>query len=251
MRAILTYHSVDTTGSVISVAPVAFERHARWLAASGVAVVPLADLLDQPSGRDAVAITFDDAYTNFASDAWPRLRDLGLPVTLFVPTGFVGRENTWPELPGGQMPRLPILDWRALARLHEEGVALGAHTRRHPDLRTLEAAAAAEEIHGSFEDLHRETGARARTFAYPYGFWTAGAAATVRDACDVACTTELRLLRSGEDPHLLPRLDSYYLDGPGRIEQFGRASFREYFRLRGWMRTVGRLVRRAPGIYGS
>ena len=35
----------------------------------------------------------------------------GLPVTLFVPTGFVGRENTWPELPGGGMPRLPIMGW--------------------------------------------------------------------------------------------------------------------------------------------
>ena len=96
----------------------------------------------------------------------------------------------------------------------------------------------------SFEDLNREIGVRARTFAYPYGFWTDGTAAIVRAACDAACTTELRLLESDEDPHLLPRLDSYYLDGPGRIEQFGRASFREYFRLRAWMRTVGRLVRR-------
>ena len=249
MKAILTYHSVDDTGSVISVSPATFERHVRWLAASQVDVVPLADLVQGASSRDAVAITFDDAYTNFESDAWPRLREYGLPVTLFVPTGFVGRENTWRELPGGRMPRLPIMGWPALAKLREEGVHLGAHTRRHPDLRTLEPAAAAEEINGSFEDLARETGARARTFAYPYGFWTAGAAATVRAACDVACTTELRLLRANEDPHLLPRLDSYYLDGPGRREQFGRASFREYFRLRAWMRTVGRLVRRAPG-YG-
>lgn len=244
MRAILTYHSIDDTGSVISVSPAAFERQVRWLAASGVDVIPLTELVRAPLDRDAVAITFDDAYTNFLSDAWPRLRNLGLPVTLFVPTGFVGRENTWPALPGAGMPRLPILSWPALARLHEEGVTLGGHTRSHPDLRTLGAAAADDEIDGSFEDLRRETGTRARTFAYPYGFWNTGTAATVRAACDVACTTELRLLGRGEDPHLLPRLDSYYLDGPGRIERFGSASFREYFRLRAWMRTMRRLARR-------
>jgi peptidoglycan/xylan/chitin deacetylase (PgdA/CDA1 family) len=33
-------------------------------------------------------VTFDDAYRDFAEIAWPTLQRLGLPVTLFVPTGY-------------------------------------------------------------------------------------------------------------------------------------------------------------------
>lgn len=245
MKAILTYHSIDSSGSVISVSPETFDRQVRWLASSDVAVVSVPDLLRLPRDRDAVAITFDDAYTNFQVEAWPRLQGAGLTATLFVPTAFVGRSNGWPELPGGSMPRLPILDWPALARLREDGVILGAHTRTHPDLRALDPAAVADEIQGSFDDLLRETGQPADAFAYPYGFWSPRVAAAVRSACGCACTTELRPVEEGEDAHLLPRLDTFYLDGPARIENFGTWTFREYLRLRLHLRTLARRVRGA------
>ena len=175
MRAILTYHSVDTSGSVISTSPSLLERHIRWLTSGRVAVLPLEELLAPPDERDALAITFDDAFANFRTEAWPRLRESGLPVTLFVPTGFVGKTNTWGDTPGGRMPPLPILDWPALARLPEEGVTLGAHSRTHADLRALNIDALQEEVVGSLEDLRRETGRRPDAFAYPYGYWNARA----------------------------------------------------------------------------
>ena len=46
MKAILTYHSVDETGSVISIDERSFRRHVAWLASSAVRVVPL----DTPTG---------------------------------------------------------------------------------------------------------------------------------------------------------------------------------------------------------
>ena len=243
MRAILTYHSVDSSGSVISIHPAQFERHVRWLASGAVAVVPVAQLLRITDDRDALAITFDDAFTNFQTEAWPRLKDRALPVTLFAPTGFVGRTNTWAATPGGGMPALPLLDWPAIARLQEEGVTLGAHSRRHPDLRTLGPEALQDEIAGSFEDLRRETGRRPDGFAYPYGYWNTAAAAVVRTACDHACTTELRPLERGDDVHLLPRLDVFYLQGPGRLEHFGRPSFRRFVRARSRVRAIGQWAR--------
>ncbi|MGQ0734404.1 MAG: polysaccharide deacetylase family protein [Acidobacteriota bacterium] len=243
MKAILTYHSIDSSGSVISIPPSTFGQHLRWLASSPVAVLSLPDLLRHPNDSDALAITFDDAFTNFQDEAWPRLRDHGLSVTLFVPTGFVGQTNEWAETPGGRMPRLPILDWASLGRLQEDGVILGAHSRTHADLRTLDGTALEEEIWGSVEDVSRETGRRPDTFAYPYGYWTPAAASTVRAACRCACTTELRPLGPGDDALLLPRLDAFYLKGPARLEQFGRASFREYLRLRSRMRALAQRVR--------
>ena len=45
MRAILTYHSIDESGSPISVDPDAFRRHVRWLASGRVRVTtPDADV---------------------------------------------------------------------------------------------------------------------------------------------------------------------------------------------------------------
>jgi peptidoglycan/xylan/chitin deacetylase (PgdA/CDA1 family) len=242
VRAILTYHSIDDSGAVISVPPTVFDQQVRWLA-SRVPVVSLIDLLTLPEDRDAIAITFDDAFRNFQTEAWPRLREHGLPVTMFVPTGFVGRTNEWAAMPGGGMPTLPILDWPALARLREEGVTLGAHSRAHPDLRRLEAAAVREEVLGSIDDILRETGGRADAFAYPYGYWNSTTVSAVRSACRFACTTELRVLAHREEPHLLPRLDVYYLRGAGRIEDFGRWTFRQYIRARAAVRTAGQLWR--------
>ena len=44
MKAILTYHSVDDSGSAVSVSPDAFRRHVRWLASERVRVVTVPQL---------------------------------------------------------------------------------------------------------------------------------------------------------------------------------------------------------------
>jgi len=49
--------------------------------------------------RDAAAITFDDGYRDVLLRAHPILADLGIPATLFVPTGFVGAEGRQRLLP--------------------------------------------------------------------------------------------------------------------------------------------------------
>src|SRR5690606_36506277 len=98
MKAILTYHSVDPSGSPISIDRDAFRAHVRWLASGPIRVVDLDVLIALPPETDAVSLTFDDGFENFASTAWPLLLDHGLPVTLFVVTGFVGRSNTWDQL---------------------------------------------------------------------------------------------------------------------------------------------------------
>ena len=50
MRAILTYHSIDDSGSPISVSPAAFRRQLEWLVAERVRVVPLSELSHLPVG---------------------------------------------------------------------------------------------------------------------------------------------------------------------------------------------------------
>jgi len=229
---------VDDTGSVISIAPDEFAEHVSWLSSNKVDVVSIERLLLLDDDRDAVALTFDDAFTNFATIAWPLLRDNNLSATLFVPTHHVGRSNQWGATPGGSMPTLHILDWESLGSLAEEGVELGAHSRTHADLSMLSDSQVIDEIEGSFEDIARETGTSASGLAYPYGRVDDRVASIARGHCAWACTTELRPLSRREDSHLLPRLDTYFTRGPARLAEYGSPIFKSYISLRATIRRV-------------
>ncbi len=117
----LLYHRVaDAEHDPLGLA-VAPSRFAEQVAALGSRIVALERLAagDFPDG--AVALTFDDGY----ADNLPALRDVGVPVTLFVSTGHVGGGRTfW---------------WDELARLLVEGdgsgpltVTLGGDVRTWP-----------------------------------------------------------------------------------------------------------------------
>lgn len=239
MRAILTYHSLDDSGSPISVRPEAFRAHAGWLASGRVRVVPLDEILSVPADADAVALTFDDGFANFAEVAAPRLEALGLPSTVFVVPEHVGGRNDWGGVPVAGIPDLPLMGWDALGRMAASGVAIGAHTRRHRDLTTLRGASLEDEVAGCVERIVGETGARPSTFAYPYGAVDAAAATVARDVYAVACTTELRPLGPDDDRALLPRLDMFYFREPGQLEAWGTSAFRR----RLWLRAQGRRMR--------
>lgn len=244
MRGILTYHSIDESGSPISVTAARFASHMRWLASSAVRVVPLAEIASVPDGTDAVAITFDDAFTNFATLAAPVLLDYMFPATLFVVTSHVGNTNAWGGQSDDSVPRLSLLRWDELAALASRGITLGAHGRTHCALDSVSASQVEDEIAGSAADLETRTGTRPISFAYPYGLVNGVAAACVRECYAWGCTTALRILSQSEDAALLPRVDAYYLRPPGRLEAWGTARFARRLRARALARGVRRRVER-------
>lgn len=72
-----------------------FRRHCEMLARS-YDVLPLGDAAaviagERSSKRSVAAITFDDGYLDFYEQAFPVLRDLGLPATVFLPTECIER----------------------------------------------------------------------------------------------------------------------------------------------------------------
>jgi peptidoglycan/xylan/chitin deacetylase (PgdA/CDA1 family) len=243
MRAILTYHSIDDSGSPVSVGEAAFRRHVAWLASGAVRVVHLAELAGVAPGVDAVALTFDDGFANFGTRAWPLLKAHDLPVTVFVVADHVGRTNAWggQEAPG--IPTLPLLDWHAVATLADEGVVLGAHSRTHADLRAVRGTELADEIGGVAERVMAETGRRPEAFAYPYGHWSAAAVEAVGRSYRWGCTTEHRVLGAREDPYRLPRLDAFYFRRGG-LEGWGTPAFRTGVRIRGALRRLRALAAR-------
>jgi peptidoglycan/xylan/chitin deacetylase (PgdA/CDA1 family) len=238
MRAILTYHSIDPSGSPISIDESAFARHVAFLASGAVRVVPLETLAALPATENAVALTFDDGFENFATIAWPRLAAAGLPATVFLVSDHAGRDNRWGGRSEAGIPELPLMDWETAGRVAGEGAGIGSHTRTHASLPSLDDDALADELVTSRERIAAETGVDPVTFCFPYGDHDERTTAAVRSRYRLACTTELALVPDGCDPHLAPRLDAYYLREPGRIETFGTASFRRYVERRAWLRRV-------------
>jgi colanic acid/amylovoran biosynthesis glycosyltransferase len=90
---VLAYHRIGNPSQappgMVSATPRGFERQMRALA-SWACPVSLEQMLVGRLPPRAVAVTFDDAYADFAEQAWPVLRRHGIPVTLFVPTAYPG-----------------------------------------------------------------------------------------------------------------------------------------------------------------
>ena len=132
--AIVTYHRVDRPEgrpelmpSLISATPDGLREQIDALArhCSPVSLPQVIDGLAKPRSLPprAVLITFDDAYADFGSVAWPVLRERQVPATLFVPTAYPGdadRSFWWDRLwdavrrsphaavPGGPADGLPL-----------------------------------------------------------------------------------------------------------------------------------------------
>lgn len=226
MRAILAYHSIDESGSAISVASAVFHEHVQWLSARHVDVLSVDRLLDLPNDdqSNAVAITFDDGFANF-SDAAALLADYGLPVTLFVVTGRVGATNVWNGRPDPGIPTLPLLGWRQLEALVESGVTIGAHTRTHASLTRLSPSAVEDEMDGCLDDLEQRLGRRPTYLAYPYGDVSDSVASAAAARFAGAMTTRFASLSGRDAPTRIPRFDMFYFRRPGALRSWGTPRF--------------------------
>jgi peptidoglycan/xylan/chitin deacetylase (PgdA/CDA1 family) len=146
-----------------------------WLA-TRYDVVPLADVVrGRPSGRPRVALTFDDGYASWHSDAVPALKRRAMPATFFVCSGYVGLTGEAADRFRSERLRmrrdlspLTVDQLRDLAR--NPLFVIGAHTVNHTDLggnpseELLDA-----EIGADRRQLEAWTDAHVCYFAYAFG----------------------------------------------------------------------------------
>ena len=239
--AILTYHAIDDSGSVLSTTPRLFARQMRVLAESGFRIVPLTDLPDlisAPStGEPVVALTFDDGFLSVYENALPLLARYGFPATVFVVSDFCGQTNGWPSQPP-LIPRQPLLGWSELRELARAGVRPGCHTRTHPDLCGLALDEVSEELAGAKARIEDGLGAPVETFAYPYGAYDQHVRALAAAHFSLACATTLGFVGLHSDPFALERLDMYYLRDPPLLARLFTPPVRGYLHLRRSLRDL-------------
>ncbi len=247
MLGALMYHSLDDSGSPISLSPLAFERHLDWMVANNIQVTPFCEFPREQSQGHQIALTFDDAFSNFLTEAWPRLQDRGLKATLFVVSDRVGQTNRWNDEVTLKIPELPLLDWDELGKLAESGCEIACHTKNHKHLPTLNPREVEEEIVLCLDAIESRVGIRPKTLAYPYGSYDSQVVTIADGLVKKACTTEFALTTSTTDDLQVPRIDAWYFAKPGILESFGTPKFARFVTRRRQLRWLKRALPIFPG----
>jgi peptidoglycan/xylan/chitin deacetylase (PgdA/CDA1 family) len=159
MHSVLVYHTITSPPEAlpgdIDISPERFEQQLRWLS-RWRKVVKLEETLSAPESQSLTAITFDDGFRDNLTVALPLLEKYGLPMTLFVTAGFIGRDGYLSAHELREISRHPL-------------VTIGAHGLWHRHFTRLTADEARLELVESRWLLGGITGATVDLMAWPYG----------------------------------------------------------------------------------
>lgn len=92
---VLMYHRIRTAGDLFPGVDVSvFRDEMQWLRDNCKVIAPegLRDAASRPPrARPAVLVTFDDGYRDYRDNAYPVLKELGIPALVFLSTAFQDR----------------------------------------------------------------------------------------------------------------------------------------------------------------
>ena len=206
---VLMYHRIAAPdGSSLTVSPQTFERQMEFLKVHRYRVVSVENMFDTlRAGRSirekTVAVTFDDGYLDNFQNAFPVLKKMGFPATIFMITNNIGKEGWLSE------EDIKILD--------ESGITVGSHTVNHAFLPDLKSEDAEYELKESKRMLERMLRHPVFTLSFPAGGFTEEVKAMAREAgYKGAVTTNWG--RKAHDPYSLRRVK--ITEGHGSLTNF-------------------------------
>ncbi len=152
-----------------------------------------------------VCLTFDDGYQDNYDIAYPILKQMEVPFTIYITTGFINnRLPMWwyyNEKLGINSESLKALDADPLC-------TIGAHTVSHPKLDTLSSEEQRKEIMQSKQELEALLGHPIRHFSYPHGAYNAYTLSIINNhTFRSALLAWGGNIRRGADLLLLPRIE--------------------------------------------
>ena len=139
-----------------------FDAHLKEFSKSKYSVKPLEFIIDTIINdgelpKNTIGISIDDADKSFYQVGWPKFREMGFPVTLFVNTSTIHKNNK------------NYLNWDQIRELVNEGVSIGAHSHSHYHMADLSIEEVKNEIEISNNIFLKELGSIPPLFAFPYG----------------------------------------------------------------------------------
>ena len=167
--AILGYHDFrDRGGSPMMIAEPKFRQQMEAIRDSKIPVIPLSDVLAWKRGEknipeEAICITMDDGWVGVYQYAYPILKEMGFPFTVYLYKKYVNI--------GGRS-----MKWDMIKEMMEHGCEVASHTVSHEAL-TKKGTRSDEdydlwllnEMKESKEFLEQHLGKPCLSIAYPYG----------------------------------------------------------------------------------
>lgn len=233
---ILTYHSIDDSGSIISVSPAKFRRQMELLKEVAYKTISLKEIVEHIRNRKvfpkkSIAITFDDGFKNVYYEAFPILKEFGFTATIFLVTGDCGKKNRW-DSHSRNIPNIDLLCWDEIIEMSDKGMDFGAHTMSHSNLSGLSIEKATEEIVNSKSMIQKHLKKDILFFAYPYGSQTVEIKGIIKGKFYGACSTGMGFVTLKSDVYSLPRIEMYYFSRNNFFTWIETPLFSYYIKMR-------------------
>lgn len=163
-KHVLVFHKVmpKISFGVTNFSPTRLRRLLKFLTFLNYEFAPT----DGESGSP-VRITFDDAYHHLAEYLPPLIEEFGLRPLVFVPTAYIGKDNSWDY--SSTISRVRHLSEGQIKALADAGVEFGSHGHRHVDLTSLSPDALTRDLATSKTILEDILCKEVDCLSYPFG----------------------------------------------------------------------------------
>jgi len=163
-RTVLYYHGIKE-GDIAC-----FKQQMQYLVANFLVVSPLAIRTACGDGQKSiVAITFDDAFENLIENAVPVLKEMNLPVGIFVPVSNLGQLPQWSISSDCADGTEKVMTTEQISQLDRDGFEIFSHAVSHGDLTKLDDERLLSELRESKRILESMVGHEVEGISYPHG----------------------------------------------------------------------------------
>jgi len=212
---VLLYHKIDRPPADARVrggyTPLRrFEKQMAYLKKQGFCFYTASKLIEhyREHGHfppSALALTFDDGWKDNYTNAFPVLKRLQIPATIFIIPSCIGTVSDKAQAEGesgrAHLSREEIL------KMSEHGIEFGSHSVNHRLLQEISTAEVRFEIEESKRQIEAMLQKPCKVFAYPAGFFTEEARRIVEETGHVGAFSTRYGPESHPDIYALNRIE--------------------------------------------
>ncbi len=176
---ILLYHHIsdefDMTNAISIISPRDFRLHMTAIKTqyTPISLRDYVEFVNCTDGSEVIPqnpiiVTFDDGYLSNYEVAYPILKELNIPATIFVVTDTVG------EIAGEGKVNYSHFTWEQAKEMYNSGlIDIQSHTNDHVMLGNLDSDTVSYELRKSKYLIEKNVGNTCDMIAYPYGSYSA------------------------------------------------------------------------------